>query len=127
MEKMELRFSVLARNREFAQAMRRIRPRFSPLVDVFATTELINPIHEAILVGITDDKGPNFFEEVPNRDGFFQVLAGVDLKQSDEMLVKNVFDTLRRAAIACPFSKPDHGTIQRVFDESEPKVTRKQG
>src|SRR6266446_6616957 len=120
---MELRFSVLARDREFAKAMRRIRPRFASFVEVFATTELVNPIHQAILVGITDDKGPEFFEEVPNKDGFFQVLAGVRMKHSDVDLVKVVFDTLRRAAKACPFSKPDHETIQRVFEDSEAKVT----
>jgi hypothetical protein len=85
---------------------------------------LVNPIHEALLVGITDDKGPEFFEEVPNRDGFFQVLAGVQTKGSDLDLTKEVFNILRRAAKACPFSKPDHETIESVFDEFEDKVTR---
>jgi hypothetical protein len=92
-------------------------------VEDFSTTDLVNPIHQAILVGITDDKGPEFFEEVPNREGFFQILAGVHLKRSDEELVKDVFDALRRAAMACPFSKPDHETIERVFEESEAKLT----
>lgn len=119
---MELRFSVLARNREFAKAMRRIRPRFAPLLEAFAQTELVNPIHQAILVGVTDDKGPEFFEEVPNSDGFFQVLAGVQMPGSDSILAKEVFGILRRAARACPFSKPDHQTIQVVFDTTESSV-----
>ena len=120
---MELRFSVLARDREFGKAMRRIRPRFAPLLVMFAKTTLTDPIHQAILVGLTDDKGPEFFDEVANRDGFFQVLAGVEMKGSDLDLTKEVFGILRRAAKACPFSKPDHETIERVFAQSEAQVT----
>lgn len=116
---MELRFSVLARDRRFAKAMRRIRPRFAQLFEAFANTELANPIHEAILVGITDDQKPPFFEEVPNRDGFFQVLAGCDMKGSDEELTKEVFEILRRAATACPFSEVDHEKTQQIFDAQE--------
>ena len=110
---MELRFSVLARDREFAKAMRRIRPRFAPLLEAFARTQLVNPIHEAILVGITDEKEAQFFEEVANRDGFFQILAGVHSNYSDLELAKEVFGLLRRAAKTCPFSKPDDAAIQK--------------
>lgn len=119
---MDLRFSVLASDRDFARAMRRIRPRFAPLVEAFAKMELLNPIHQAILVGITDTEKTDFFEEVPNRDGYFQVLAGVRVTDSDWDLAKQVLDILRRAATVCPFSKPDHEKIQRVFDAAEGKI-----
>jgi hypothetical protein len=92
------------------------------LEEAFARTELVTPIHQAILVGVTDDKGPEFFEEVPNSDGYFQVLAGVHMPDSDSILTKEVFDILRRAARACPFSKPDHQTIQAVFEATESSV-----
>jgi hypothetical protein len=61
---MELSFSVLARNRQFAKAMRRIRPLFAPLVERFAEADLPSAIHQAILIGITDDKGPAFFKQI---------------------------------------------------------------
>lgn len=122
---MELRFSVLARDRHFAKAMRRIRPRFAQLFEAFAKTELANPIHEAILVGITDDQKPPFFEEVPNNDGFFQVLAGCDMPDSDEELTRQVFDVLRRAAAVCPFSKIDHERVQQVFDIEQSAIVGK--
>lgn len=119
---MELRFSVLARNREFSKAMRRIRPRFTPLLEEFARAELENPMHQAILVGITADKGPEFFQEVLNSDGFFQVLAGVQIPASDSSLLNDVFAILRRAAQTCPFSNPDHQTIQTVFNNTQSRV-----
>ncbi len=119
---MDLNIGVAARTRAFSKAMARILPRFDPLVEAFARTELVNPIYQAILVGVTDDKGPDFFEEVPNSDGFFQVLAGVHMPTSDSILTKEVFDILRRAARACPFSKPDQQTIQTVFDTVQSSV-----
>jgi hypothetical protein len=119
---MELRFSVAARDRRFAKTMRRIRPRFAVLLEAFAKTELENPIHSAILVGVTDEKDPEFFEEVPNRDGCFQILAGAQAKGSDAELAKAVFDILRRAAIACPFSRPDREEVQSIFDALESQI-----
>lgn len=119
---MDLNIGYAARSRAFSKAMARIMPRFDPLVKAIAQTELVNPIHQAILVGVTDDKGPEFFEEVPNSDGFFQVLAGVQMPASDSILTKEVFGILRRATLACPFSKPDHQTMQMVFDTTESSV-----
>jgi len=37
---MQLRFSVLARNRAFAKAMRRVRTKLQPLLDAFEATPL---------------------------------------------------------------------------------------
>jgi hypothetical protein len=91
----------------------------------FAKTTLVNPVHQAILVGITDDKGPEFFEEVPNCDGFFQVIAGCQPKESDSDLTKEVYNILRRAAKACAFSKVDHEAVKKVFDLSEADVLAK--
>src|SRR5215471_5994160 len=105
---MQLRFSVLARDRAFSKAMRRVRAKIQPLLDAFEATELNNPIHEAILVGITDDKRPEFFEEVENNDGFFQMLAGCSHRRTDNDLTADVFDILQRAVCRCPFTAPDH-------------------
>ena len=84
---MQLRFSVLARNRVFSKAMRRVRTKLQPLLDAFGSIELEHSIHEAILVAITDDQPPQFFEEVENNDGFFQVLAGCSHRGGDDELV----------------------------------------
>lgn len=119
---MQLRFSVLARNRTFSKAMRRVRVNIQPLLDAFEATELKHPIHEAILVGITDDKGPEFFEEVANNDGFFQVLAGCSQRGTDDDLTEDVFNILQRAVRVCPFATPDHEEFEGLFARLRPLV-----
>ena len=112
---MQLRFSVCARDRAFSKAMRRVRARLQPLLDAFEEAALQHPIHEAILVGITDEKGAEYFQEVENDDGFFQVLAGCSFKGSDEELAEDVFCILQRAVRLCPFATPDHSTFETLF------------
>lgn len=119
---MQLRFSVLARNRAFSKAMRRVRTKLQPLMDAFESVELEHPIHEAILVGITDDQPSEFFEEVENNDGFFQVLAGCSLRGGDDELAEDVFEIMRRATRVCPFATPDHETFQALFERLRPTV-----
>ena len=119
---MQLRFSVIARDRTLSRTMRRVRVRIQPLLDSFEATALECPIHEAILVGITDDKSPEFFEEVDNNDGFFQVLAGCSQCGTDDELTENVFNILRRAVRHCPFATPDHLTLEALFNRLRPSV-----
>lgn len=111
---MRLSLSVAARQRSFAKAMRRIRPTLEPLLESFALVTMEHPIHEAILVGIADGMPPGYFEEVPNADGFFQVLAGVDGAACDEALLAQVTAALKAAIAACPFSQPDKDAFARV-------------
>jgi hypothetical protein len=98
------------------KAMRRVRGELAPLLDGFAEAELVHAPFEAILVDITDDKGPEFFEEIPNSDGFFQVVVGCSMNSSDAELRANVVDILHRAVSACPLSPTDMLTVQKVFD-----------
>jgi hypothetical protein len=121
---MELNFSFAARNRRFSKAMRRIEDRFKPLIDAFELVDLSHPIQEAILVIITDDKGPEFFEEVENRDGYFQVIAGCSQRGSDDELAEDVFGMLLRAVRLCPFSDPDHQRYEAMFARLRPSVLR---
>lgn len=114
---MKLQFSIAARSRLFSKAMRRIDAKLQPLVDAFEAVELEHPIHEAILVLITDDKEPDFFEEVENNDGFFQVLAGCSHRGSDDELAEDVFEILRRATMLCPFATPDHESFAVLFEQ----------
>ena len=95
--RMQLRLSTLARSRAFSKAIRRVRPKFQPLLEAFETVELKHPIHEAILVGITDDRPPDFFEEVETNDSFFQVMAGCTLRGGDDELAEDVFEILLKA------------------------------
>ena len=113
---MQLRVSVLARDRKFSKAMRYVRARLQPLLDAFETVSMTDPIHEAILVGLTDERPAKFFEEVENDEGFFQVLAGVQFTGSDDELARSVFETLRKASVACPFSRPDREAFDALFD-----------
>jgi hypothetical protein len=119
---MDIRLSILARDRQFSKAMQRIRPKFAPLFEAFTKLELTNTIYKAILVGITDEKNIPYFEEVPNNQGFFQVIAGCDMKISDQELTKEVYDILRNAAKTCPFSNVDHVRISTLFDNVESTI-----
>lgn len=119
---MQLRFSVLARNRTFSKAMRLVRLKIQPLLDAFEATELAHPIHEAILVGITDDKDAQYFEEIENNDGFFQVIAGCRQNGTIEEFARDVFEILQRAVRLCPFATPDRETFEDLFATFRPVV-----
>jgi hypothetical protein len=95
--------------------MRRIRPAVEPMLDALSRVPLANPIYEAILVGVTDDKPSGYFEEIPNADGFFQVLTGVDGTSEDDDLLTAVVAALRAAVEACPFSTPDKNALTEVI------------
>jgi hypothetical protein len=114
---MDLRLSVLARDRAFSRGMHRIRPRLQPLLDAFRQAELQHPIHEAILVSVTDVKEPGFVQEIENDDGFFQVIIGCRTSRSDDELVRVVFEILLQAVRLCPFSTPDHEMFERLFEK----------
>lgn len=117
---MQLRFSVLLRDRAFSKAMRRMRPKLQPLLDAFAAAELENPIHEGILVGITDEKESGRIEEVENSDGFFQVLAGCKMRGGDAELTEDVIAILRDTVSRCPFARSDHDKLLELFDRHRP-------
>ena len=119
---MQLRLSVLARDRAFSKAMRRVRTRVQPLLDAFEATVLDHPIHQGILVGITDDKGTEFFEEVENNDGFFQVLSGCILRGTDDELTEDVLEIIHRAVRICPFATSDHDKFEELFARIRPLV-----
>jgi hypothetical protein len=119
---MRLSFSVLARDRKFSKAIDRIHGKLQPLLDAFERVEMMDPIHEAILVGITDTKPAMFFEEIENDDGFFQVIAGVEYSGADDELTRAIFEILRKATSACPFSRPDLETFDSLFDRMRPIV-----
>jgi hypothetical protein len=92
------------------------------LLDAFQLIELQHPSYRSILVGITDDKGPELFEEVPNEDEVFQVLAGCSRWESDEDLAREVLEILRRAVRACPLTTDAHTTYEALFDQFEPAI-----
>lgn len=118
---MKLSWSTAARNRAWSKAIRRIRPRFDSLASVFAAVELQCPIHEAILVGVTDGRGKDYFEEIPNSDGYFQVLVGFDSSiglgaDHDADLEVALFQQLSRAILACPFASMDRDLVKDVIE-----------
>ncbi|NHZ41692.1 hypothetical protein [Massilia aquatica] len=115
---MDLVISVAARDRLFAKAFRRVRPRLDPLCHAFAAVGMINPIHAALLIGLTDDRPPGDFAIVPNRDEYFQVLAGADPLWTDAQLHMAVLAVIRKTVIACPFSEPDREQFLRLLDHS---------
>jgi hypothetical protein len=119
---MQLRLSVLARNRAFSKAMGRVRVKLQPLLDDFAATEMVHPIYDAILVGITDEKGPDFFEVVETNDEFFQVLAGCGHRNTDKDVAADVLKILQRALQLCPFATPDRRIFAELFAKFEAEL-----
>jgi len=119
---MRLHISVAAMNNGFSKAMRRIRPKFNSLCAEFESRELENPIHEALLLGITDSLGREEIQVIPNRDGFFQVVCGF----GEDNLLSPAHDRelesmlLKRLVLAiemCPFSEPDRATMLELLNE----------
>jgi hypothetical protein len=91
------------------------------LEEALAKVDLKHPIHEAILVGITDDRAKDSFEEVPNGDGYYQVLVGFDSSiglgaENDRQLKFALFQQLSKAILACPFSAPDRESVKAALD-----------
>lgn len=121
---MHLNYSTIARNRAFSRAMHRVDPLLQPLLAALEAVRLEHPLHETILVGITDDRPPQFFEEIENKDGLFQVLAGCSLRGGDEELVADVFEILRNAVRFCPFASQDHQAFEAIFIRLRPSIVR---
>lgn len=103
------------RDKFLSKAFRRIRLRLQPFFDEFSKLELENPIHESLLIGLNDGRPANCVEEIPNRDGVFQVMVGIQPERDDEKLLAFVFDAIERAVQACPFSKPDKVRVLEVL------------
>lgn len=95
--------------------MRRLLADFDPLKAEFSTIEMVDPIHEAVLIGISDEKPPGSFEIVSNRDSFFQVLAGVEWPATDENLKTLIEAIICEAIRRCPFSQPDKSQFSQLL------------
>ena len=112
---MNIFLSVAAQDPHFSKMVRRIRPNFEPFFQAFSTVELVNPIHEAILIGLTDAKPSGYLEVIPNRDGFFQVIVGMTFPLSDIESKASLVSILEQVIQACPFSKPDKDRFQKLL------------
>ncbi len=78
--------------------------------------QLLDPGYDAILVGITDDQGPELFQEVPNDDGVFQIIAGCSPSDSESEFEKQIVEILREAVRVCPLTASDREKCEAVFD-----------
>lgn len=114
---MKLLIGLAVKDRLFGKAVRRVLPYFESLRTEFNTVELTDPIHDAILVGLTDDREPSFFKETLNNNGNFQVLMGCPLIANDEDMKKAIFERLERAVMVCPFSTPDKTNVVELFQK----------
>ena len=119
---MRLSLSVAAKSNGFSKAIRRIRPKFSTLFAEFEAKELENPIHEAILLGISDSLKEEEIQVIPNKDGFFQVICGFGEQASlspenDSKLEVMLLNKIENAIQLCPFSKPDKAAMLELLRE----------
>lgn len=69
---MKILLSVGAENRHFAKNIRLVRPSFDSLFLAFSLVKMVDPIHDAILIGVTDAKSDGYFEIIPNKEVFFK-------------------------------------------------------
>lgn len=120
---MHFSIGIASETRAFGKAMRRIRPGFDALVASFAAQPLAHPIHEFLLVGLTNSQPLGFLEEAPNRDGAFQVLCGLGPwehgPERDAELRRMAWDAVRRSIEACPFSAPDRAAFAHLLADEE--------
>ncbi len=91
--------------------MRRVRPSIDARIAGFDQLVLRNPIHDTILLGITDDR-PDESWDVVTKDGFLQILSGFDDSipldgGSDQQLHAAIWRKLVRAVSECPFTSED--------------------
>lgn len=114
---MRISISIAARDRQFSKNFRKIRPSFDIFFSEFAAVQLVNPIHEAILIGITDSESEEYFKTIPNKDGYFQILAGVKNTNELEDLKGKVLKIIQKAILACPFSSPDKEQFSILVDK----------
>jgi len=104
---MNVSLSVASRDRRFSKAMQRVRKEFDSFFREFATLKLNNPIHEALLIGVTDDMSHGVIQVVPNKEGYYQVLVGCAAPMTDAELKEWLYHVLERVFAQCPFSESD--------------------
>lgn len=103
--------------------MRRVRPGIDARIAGFDRLVLRNPIHDAILLGITDDR-PDEYWDVVTTGGFFQILSGFDDSipldgGSDTQLHAAIWRKLVRAVSECPFTIKDAEMLRGFINKSE--------
>lgn len=118
---MRLALSIASDSRQFSRMMRRVRPRIQPLLDAFPSVELCHPIHDQLLVGVSNSLPADHCEIVPNSDSYFQVAMGwpadSDLSPTgDDANITRLAALLRRAVTLCPFSDPDSDAMLALFN-----------
>jgi len=90
---MKISLSIAAQDRLFSKAIRRVRPNFDELFDAFCQVEITNPIHEAILIGLTDSE-----------------------------LKAELFNIIEQAVQSCPFTNSDKKRFTDLLQEWKPKL-----
>jgi hypothetical protein len=120
---MKLSLSIAAESRDFGKAIRRVRPSLNPLIVAFEAFQPRNPIHETLLIGITDGLPHDAIQVIPNRDGFFQVLCGFpsasDFSARNDPTIKHCLVQIILAAVAaCPFSSLDKAEYLRIVEHA---------
>jgi hypothetical protein len=120
---MDVSLSVAARDRRFSKAMFRARGEFDFFFREFAKLKLNNPIHEALLIGVTDDIPHDLMEVVPNKDGYYQVLVGCASPMTDEERKIWLYQLLERVFAQCPFSASDKTNALALLTQWRRRLT----
>lgn len=118
---MKISLSIAAQDRLFSKAIRKVRPNFDALFEAFSEVKITNPIHEAILIGF-DSAPADYFEVIQNRDGFFQVLAGLKSNLEQNELKVELFKIIEQAVQSCPFTNSDKKRFTDLLHEWKPKL-----
>lgn len=119
---MNISFGVLAQNRQFGKNVRHVRTDFDAFFYEFGQVIMIHPIHQEILIGLVDVKPEGYFEIIPNRDGFFQTMGGVDPAKIGRPLKEVIFSIIAQSVEACPFSDPDREQFTQLIAKWEHRL-----
>ena len=111
---MKLVLGVAAENRNFGKVARRAVRVFDSLKAAFEQQTLTSPIHETLVVGLTDGMPANSIREIPNSEGVFQVMCGLGSwtgQQEDLTLERKMFGAVKRAIESAPFTAVDRAAL----------------
>jgi hypothetical protein len=121
---MELTVGFATSDRRFARATFRLGSRIEEIERAFEKVPIANAGCDGIIVGVTDDKQPGYFEVIPNDDSVFQVLVGCRQSPSDEELVRDVYKILERVIRESPLGQVDQDAAVNALEEHQRATAR---
>ena len=112
---MRLSFGCGTRHRAFGKMFRRVANELEPFIHAFGELSIDHPDYDALLIDITYDEAPNFFELVENKERYLQVLAGCRPDVTADELHHHLIATTQRIIRLCPLTSKERHRIETLI------------